>query len=628
MKKIRNITLLLFLFPLLIGIIGCRKKVVEPEFYAINYNVDGGILNTNFDDFCEEDNFELPIPTKKGYEFIGWYLSSDFSGKVQTHIDGSIKKDIDLYAKWELIEPTFYTVTYDTDGGTKINSVTVESGTYIYKPVAPTKEGYDFVGWYLDEKEFDFDEVIESDITLVAKWANKKYTISFNSNGGNAVDNLVSEAGQYINAPEIPIREGYKFLGWYLNGIEYEFNLMPNQNIVLNAKWIKSYKISFVNAEIEQLIYTKEDEIELPIPEKEGYLFCGWYTTYAYQGDPITKIELGTTGNLSYIAKWEKCFKIEYNPNEGVMPEEYNEYYILESEYVLPVPTRLGYKFVGWTEDVESANIEVMHSVPVSYEEDIYITAVWDKQLYSVTYKLGDNLFVNHKQLYRAFFTDFYYYIKDYKGADYQLERTGAYSVEDFLNICCDYTGGAAGMSQVGNYYSQYYLRLDTGGNIENQTEKDGFIGYCLANNMYVEFVYFLQDFFYYWRLDEGYTYGPSDPYGTGSDFLASPWASLVDTAKFFYYTKETLPNYFTGKTVPTFYDKIPYIVNTNGSNFIYTYDWEKGLTLPNNLSIEGYTFLGWYDNPEFNGDVITKIEAGIFNDITVYAKIVKNEKE
>ena len=138
--------------------------------------------------------------------------------------------------------------------------------------------------------------------------------------------------------------------------------------------------------------------------------------------------------------------------------------------------------------------------------------------------------------------------------------------------------------------------------------------------------MYFIQDFFYWWRLDEGYTNGPDDPEGTGSDFLASAWASVVDTAKFFYYDKDTLPSYFISKGhIPAFYDRIPYIVNLGENTFIYTYDWVEGLNLPTSLTMDGYTFVGWFDNENFEGDALEYLPTNIYHNITLYAKFVKN---
>ncbi|MCI7068428.1 MAG: InlB B-repeat-containing protein [Mollicutes bacterium] len=67
------------------------------------------------------------------------------------------------------------TVTFNSNGGTAIEAKTIDQGTLV-EEVTPTRAGdtyydtYTFGGWYLNGKKFDFSTVVESDITLVAKW--------------------------------------------------------------------------------------------------------------------------------------------------------------------------------------------------------------------------------------------------------------------------------------------------------------------------------------------------------------------------------------------------------------------------------------------------------------------------
>ena len=70
--------------------------------------------------------------------------------------------------------PVTYTVTFNTNGGSAIDSQTVESGQKATKPADPTKEGYTFEGWYVDANysaEFNFDTAITEDTTIYAKWS-------------------------------------------------------------------------------------------------------------------------------------------------------------------------------------------------------------------------------------------------------------------------------------------------------------------------------------------------------------------------------------------------------------------------------------------------------------------------
>ena len=533
-----------------------------------------------------------------------------------------------------------YSISYNLDGGTLENEVTEYKKGQEVILSTPTKEGYIFDGWYLDFEltqkiESKIDDSFKENIVLYAKWVKEKSKYNITFNDGLSEYSIVQEEGEQISKPEDPIREGYEFNGWLYNNEEYDFSSIISSDITLIASWTRLYKITFVNSTLNPYYVSGNEEVVLPIPEKENHMFLGWYTSYAYTGEPITTIEEGLTKNLTLIAKWLKGNKIYYDVQGGVMPDEYQDFYEFESEYKLPIPSKKGFLFVGWTENPESEKPSTLDYIPIIYEEPVNLTAVWEKETYTIDYVFGKHMYSNYKQLYRAFFSDFYYYIKDYRGAEYSLIKSGANNVEDFLEICSDYTGGSAGMSQIGNNYGHYYLKIDTGGKIEDQHSDDGFIGYCLDNDMYVEFIYFIQDFFYYWRLEEGYTNSSADPEGTGSDFLASAWASIIDTAKFFYYSPyaevgdpHRLPSYFfrEGYKVPTFYENIPYIVNISSGELNYTYDWEEDFVLPTDITYDGYTFVGWYDNPDFIGEPITIIEKGIYSNIKVYAKFEKND--
>lgn len=89
-------------------------------------------------------------------------------------------------------DPTYYTVTFNTDGGSTVSSQTVESGKTATKPADPTKEGYTFAGWYNGDTEFDFATQITANITLTAHWtaqstdpATTTYTVTL-TGGANA----------------------------------------------------------------------------------------------------------------------------------------------------------------------------------------------------------------------------------------------------------------------------------------------------------------------------------------------------------------------------------------------------------------------------------------------------------
>ena len=103
--------------------------------------------------------------------------------KEQPHND--IKKD-------ETLSEEYITISFDTDGGSNIDSIVIKIGDTISKPDTPTKEGYTFKGWYIDEEEFDFSNPITEEITLKAKWeenVEENETSANNSNSNNTSNN-------------------------------------------------------------------------------------------------------------------------------------------------------------------------------------------------------------------------------------------------------------------------------------------------------------------------------------------------------------------------------------------------------------------------------------------------------
>jgi uncharacterized repeat protein (TIGR02543 family) len=75
--------------------------------------------------------------------------------------------------------------------------------------------------------------------TTTKRKTTKKYTISFNSNGGNVIDDIRINANTKLSDVPTPVREGYKFLGWYYHGKHFNFNDVINQDYVFTARWVK-----------------------------------------------------------------------------------------------------------------------------------------------------------------------------------------------------------------------------------------------------------------------------------------------------------------------------------------------------------------------------------------------------
>ena len=177
---------------------------------------------------------------------------------------------------------TTYTVTFDSDGGSTVNSVTVNSGETVAAPADPTKEYSTFDGWYQGEKKYNFTFPVTSDITLTAKWERNEYRVKFDTAGGNIIDRAKVLGGDSVQKPQDPTKENYDFDGWYMDGAEYDFSAPVSADITLTAKWkLKNFTVSF---DVDGGTETASQTVEVfktatrpADPEKIGYLFEGWY---------------------------------------------------------------------------------------------------------------------------------------------------------------------------------------------------------------------------------------------------------------------------------------------------------------------------------------------------------------
>ena len=107
-------------------------------------------------------------PTREGYDFLGW-------NKEYTNIT----EDIEITATYQI---NTYTITFNTNGGSSVSSITQDYDTLVIAPVNPTKEGYTFGGWYSDAAfttAYSFTTMPANDITVYAKWNISSYTLQY-----------------------------------------------------------------------------------------------------------------------------------------------------------------------------------------------------------------------------------------------------------------------------------------------------------------------------------------------------------------------------------------------------------------------------------------------------------------
>lgn len=145
-------------------------------------------------------------------------------------------------------EIVVYRVTFDSQGGSDVASVDVAKGLKVDEPRSPTKSDFLFGGWYKEPEctnEWDFDnDIVTSDITLYAKWtANSNvvmYSVTFDTNGGSAVNAQSVQKNGKATMPADPTKDGYSFDSWYAEetlAIVWDFDTPITEDTILYAKW-------------------------------------------------------------------------------------------------------------------------------------------------------------------------------------------------------------------------------------------------------------------------------------------------------------------------------------------------------------------------------------------------------
>lgn len=232
-------------------------------------------------------------------------------------------------------------------------------------------------------------------------------------------------------------------------------------------------------------------------------------------------------------------------------------------------------------------------------------------KLLFIDHEVGKDLWLGKKHLIDAFYGEFYDFIKSHDGLK-DLESKNIHSKKEFIDFALDWNSdGMDNCYGFGFGFYKYFLNVNRGGKLEDQKD-DKFIGYCLKNNKFVDFINFLVTFFAWWRNDEGCT--SFVPYNYADDFFESSWATLVDTAKLLYFTAETV-FWWQSFRVKYAIDNIPGVILNEFNSEI---SFDKELKLPR-VRVAGYEFNGYYDKDDKLVEVVNK-------DMTVYCKLTRKD--
>ena len=317
----------------------------------------------------ESEAFQLPIPVRTGYIFLGWTGEGITEPQKTIEIPQGSTGDRTYTANWQVIEYTIITLLEGGNAGSsQVYFYTVEQTVTL---PTPTRTGYTFLGWTGEgittpQPNVTIPKGSTGDKTYIENWELTEYNITMDLSGGSGQEKVVYTMTDEDFELPTPTRNGYEFVGWTgerittpQTSVKIPKGSTGNKAYTANWKVIR-YTITLVTnggAVIASIRYTVEDSVTLPIPpDRPGYEFSGWTLDGSGQfpSTPMI-IPKGSTGDRIYKAEWRvatytityvshgKAYNwVQYTINNSVyfgVPEE-------DTSYYLP-----GYTFVGWKID-------------------------------------------------------------------------------------------------------------------------------------------------------------------------------------------------------------------------------------------------------------------------------------
>ena len=262
--------------------------------------------------------------------------------------------------------PTYYfTVDYNSNGGSAVASEDVKVGESITEPTPPTRTGYDFASWHQQADladtawQFATNKMPRQNLTLHAKWTAKTYDITYNLDGGTGTGGnpttYTYDIGVASFAPATG-KTGHTFVGWEDENGNPVTSISKTEmgNKTLYARWTPNeYDITYVldggdNDNSNPAKYTYDIGVSsfAPATGKVGHVFTRWEDE---NGKPVTSILKTETGNKTLYARWAPTYEITYVLDSGNNPQDNPTQYAYGTGVASFKPaTKANNKFLGW----------------------------------------------------------------------------------------------------------------------------------------------------------------------------------------------------------------------------------------------------------------------------------------
>ncbi|MBP5724855.1 MAG: InlB B-repeat-containing protein, partial [Bacteroidales bacterium] len=593
--------------------------------YVISFNNNGGTITT--DDYATSYHYgtevTLPAIEKDGCTFGGWFANVNCTGTAVTKIASSEYGDKTFYAKWN---PITYDITLHENGGTIITG-NVANYTFGVGAVLPSysnmeRDGHMFAGWYDNELcEGDAVSMVSvaefGDKEFWAKWEENGYFVTLHTNGGtiNSGNVVLYKYGKRTELPSNVTKTGYDFAGWYDNSsfIGSAFTEITATDLGDKQFWARwkeqDYPITFHtnggtinNVVVDSYTYTVGVVLPADVTQR-GYLFRGWYDNEQRTGNPVTLISTTEFGEREFWADWSVVdYDITLNYNGGTIgDDDVPATYRIGSEITLPVPTREGYTFGGWYTNSAYVGeaVQAISSTEIGNKE---FWAKWNVNSYTVTLEANGGT-INSGNVANYTYGYGIPLPSDVTKTGYTFD--GWYADKD----CATARVTRISESKTGNltFYANwnvnsYIVTLETNGGVINSGNVERYTygkGATLPTNI----------------TRDGYTFGG---WYTNSSYLGSSVQSISSTEigdKAFY------ANWLVNSYSITFEPNGGTINNGNVKNYIYG----TTVILPSDVTKTGFTFDGWYDNAEFEGERVAMISSVELGNKAFYANWIVN---
>ncbi|MCL2712973.1 MAG: InlB B-repeat-containing protein, partial [Methanomassiliicoccaceae archaeon] len=232
--------------------------------YSVTFDSDGGsdVDPQEVEDGETADEPENPI--KDGYTFDGWY-----DGEDEWDFNDPVTKDLVLKAKWDIVADDWYTVTFDPANGEATFPVfALKASGKLNAPADPVWIGFEFIGWYDGEDEWDFDDdVVTEDMTLTARWIEivipeEWFTVTVTSAEGGEFEYFFDGVSQGI----FVILAGDEHTISVLKGTRLSISALDLEE-GYNARWV--YGVTKITA-TGQFNYVINNDLDVAVAYFEG----------------------------------------------------------------------------------------------------------------------------------------------------------------------------------------------------------------------------------------------------------------------------------------------------------------------------------------------------------------------